>query len=64
VIQRHDPFVWAQTLVLGKRRVNGQPTNQNSGNEENKPAHDILPCFEKNPPLKIREKPLLEDVSA
>jgi hypothetical protein len=34
VIQRHDPFVRAQTLVLGKRRVDGQSADQSAGNEE------------------------------
>jgi hypothetical protein len=45
VIQRNDPFVWAQTLVLSERRMDGQPTNQNAGNEKSKPAHDFPPVF-------------------
>jgi hypothetical protein len=52
VIQRNDAFVGAQALILGKRRVDGQPTNQNAGNEESKPAHNIPPMFWKNPPRR------------
>src|SRR5258708_3597043 len=46
VIQRNDPFVWAQTRILREGSVDGQSTNQSAGYEQSKTAHDNLPCFE------------------
>jgi len=52
VIERDDAMVRAQALVLGNSRVDGQSSDDDSGNEYSNSAHDNLPCLKA--PLSAR----------